>query len=239
MGEGAYGIGSATSTTHAGHRRLPGLRRRREWSFPATLTVKGGARRPGRLRGVRRHNAVIRPDRQHGQAEVDSYLSGEARTSTPPGEVTPQAVGFFGCGRVTPPLRHAQRSRRGSLRGLVVAAHAAVALPPPGMVCHTPPTARPRSGRRRDPVAAGGAAFIERVQPAVMCLTGHISKPGRGAIGPRPWSIRRPGRRRYARVTFDGGCSGPSCWRSPEPCAASMERDRRYDDAWPCGPGRW
>ncbi|MEA4857352.1 MAG: metallophosphoesterase family protein [Solidesulfovibrio sp.] len=216
MGEGAYwiGIGDIHDDTRAID-RLPGLAAAAGVVISGDLTVKGGAPAARAvIEAVRRHNAVILAQIGNmDKADVDSYLSGEGVNIHATGRVTPQGVGFFGCGWSTPtPFGTPSEAGEERIAAWLDAAHAAVAhCPHLVMVCHTPPY-----GTATDVVGGGThvgsravRAFIERVQPAV-CLTGHIHEARAvDAIGAttvvNPGALAGGG---YARVTFDGRLLG-------------------------------
>ena len=143
------------------------------------LTIKGGVAAARRvIAALRDVNPVLMA--QIGNmdlAEVDAYLSGEGINLHATGRVTPQGVGFFGCGWSTPtPFGTPSEAGEDRIAAWLEAAWQAVAhCPNLVLVCHTPPY-----GTATDQVGGGAHVgsravrdFIERVQPAV-CLTGHI-----------------------------------------------------------------
>ena len=143
------------------------------------LTIKGGVAAARRvIAALRDVNPVLMA--QIGNmdlAEVDAYLSGEGINLHATGRVTPQGVGFFGCGWSTPtPFHTPSEAGEERIAAWLAAAHAMVAhCPHLVMVCHTPPF-----GTATDMVGSGAHVgskavreCIERVRPAV-CLTGHI-----------------------------------------------------------------
>lgn len=180
MAEGAYwiGIGDIHDDTRD-IARVPGLDGAAGVVITGDLTIKGGAAAAKAvIEAVRRRNAVLMAQIGNmDKADVDAYLTGEGVNLHATGRVTPQGVGFFGCGWSTPtPFGTPSEASEERIAAWLEAAYATVAhCPDLVMVCHTPP-----SDTATDVVGGGvhvGSravrAFIERVQPAV-CLTGHI-----------------------------------------------------------------
>lgn len=143
------------------------------------LTIKGGAAAARRvIAALRDVNPVLMA--QIGNmdlAEVDAYLSGEGINLHATGRVTPQGVGFFGCGWSTPtPFGTPSEAGEDRIAAWLEAAWQTVAhCPDLVLVCHTPPygTATDQVGGGVHVGSRAVREFIERVQPAV-CLTGHI-----------------------------------------------------------------
>ncbi len=180
MGEGAYWIGIGDIHDDAAAvARVPGLDAAAGVVVTGDLTIKGGvAAAKAVIEAVRRENAVIMAQIGNmDKSEVDAYLTGEGVNLHATGRVTPQGVGFFGCGYSTPtPFGTPSEAGEERIAAWLEAGYAAVAhCPRLVMVCHTPPY-----GTATDVIGGGvhvGSravrAFIERTQPAV-CLTGHI-----------------------------------------------------------------
>jgi len=143
------------------------------------LTIKGGAAAAKRVvDAIREYNPVVLAQIGNMDKEtVDAYLTGEGINLHTTGRVTPQGVGFFGCGWSTPtPFGTPSEAGEDQIAGWLDAAYAVVAhCKHLVMVSHTPPI-----GTATDLVGSGTHVgslavrdFIERVQPEV-CLTGHI-----------------------------------------------------------------
>ncbi|WP_300161867.1 metallophosphoesterase family protein [Solidesulfovibrio sp.] len=213
MGEGAYWIGIGDIHDDAAAvARVPGLDAAAGVVVTGDLTVKGGAAAARAvIEAVRRENAVIMAQIGNmDKSEVDAYLTREGVNIHATGRVTPQGVGFFGCGYSTPtPFGTPSEAGEERIAAWLETGYAAVAhCPHLVMVCHTPP-----HGTATDVVGGGvhvGSqavrAFIERVQPAV-CLTGHIHE-ARAVDRLGATTVVNPGALSgggFARVTFSSG----------------------------------
>jgi hypothetical protein len=159
--------------------RIPGLSEAAGIIISGDLTIKGGAASAKRViaaaRGV---NPVIMA--QIGNmdtSEADAFLTEEGINIHATGRVTPQGVGFFGCGWSTPtPFGTPSEAGEERITAWLEAAHVVVAhCPRLVMVCHTPPrgTAVDVVGTDTHVGSQAVRDFIKRVQPDV-CLTGHI-----------------------------------------------------------------
>lgn len=210
MGEGAYwiGVGDIHDDT-AVIDRVPGLEGAAGVVISGDLTIKGGAAAARAVvAAVRRRNAVLLAQIGNmDKADVDTYLTEEGINLHATGRVTPQGVGFFGCGWSTPtPFGTPSEAGEERIAAWLDAAHAAVAhCPNLVMVCHTPPldTATDVVGGGVHVGSRAVRAFIERVQPAI-CLTGHIHEARAvDAIGKttivNPGALAKGG---YVRVTL-------------------------------------
>lgn len=174
------------------------------------LTIKGGAAAAKRVTSALRDvNPVLMA--QIGNmdlAEVDAYLSGEGLNLHATGRVTPQGVGFFGCGWSTPtPFGTPSEAGEDRIAAWLDAAWQTVAhCPHLVLVCHTPPygTATDLVGGGVHVGSRAVREFIERAQPAV-CLTGHIHESravdamGRTVVV-NPGALADGG---YARIELD------------------------------------
>lgn len=213
MSEGSYWI--AIGDIHddaAAVARVPGLAAAAGVVITGDLTVRGGAgAAKAVVDAVRRQNAVIMAQIGNmDKSDVDAYLTREGINIHATGRVTPQGVGFFGCGYSTPtPFGTPSEAGEERIAAWLEAAHAAVAhCPHLVMVCHTPPY-----GTATDVVGGGThvgskavRAFIERVRPAV-CLTGHIHE-ARAVEVLGATTVVNPGALSgggYARVSFADG----------------------------------
>lgn len=172
------GIGDIHDET-AALGRIPGVDGAAGVVISGDLTVRGGAVAARRIiEVVRGRNPVILAQIGNmDKPDVDEYLTTEGINIHASGRVTPQGVGFFGCGWSTPtPFGTPSEAGEERIAAWLDAAHAAVAHAPHlVLVSHTPPL-----GTAADVVGAGAHVgsqsvrdFIERVQPDV-CLTGHI-----------------------------------------------------------------
>ncbi|MHC1789227.1 metallophosphoesterase [Solidesulfovibrio sp.] len=143
------------------------------------LTVRGGVADAKRVIATARgHNPVLLAQIGNmDKDEVDAYLTAEGINIHATGRVTPQGVGFFGCGWSTPtPFGTPSEAGEDRIAAWLDAAHGAVAhCPLLVLVSHTPPL-----GTAADVVGGGTHVgsravrdCIERVQPDI-CLTGHI-----------------------------------------------------------------
>jgi len=159
--------------------RLPGLSGAAGGIISGDLTIRGGVASAKRvIEAVRGHNPVLMAQIGNmDKAEIDDYLTGEGINIHATGRVTPEGVGFFGCGWSTPtPFGTPSEAGEERIAAWLDAAYAAVAhCSRLVMVCHTPPfdTAADVVGSGTHVGSAVVRAFIERVQPDV-CLTGHI-----------------------------------------------------------------
>jgi uncharacterized protein len=159
--------------------RIPGLSGAAGIIITGDLTIRGGiASAKHVVAAVRRYNPVILAQIGNmDKGDVDTYLTEEGINIHATGRVTPEGVGFFGCGWSTPtPFGTPSEAGEERIGQWLEAAHAAVAhCQKLVMVCHTPPidTAVDVVGANVHVGSRVVRAFIERVQPDV-CLTGHI-----------------------------------------------------------------
>jgi Icc-related predicted phosphoesterase len=159
--------------------RIPDLDKAAGIVISGDLTIKGGVAAAKKVIGaVRSANPVILAQIGNmDKAEVDAYLTGEGLNIHATGRVTPQGVGFFGCGWSTPtPFGTPSEAGEDQIAVWLDAAYEAVAhCPRLVLVCHTPPigTAADVVGTDTHVGSRAVRDFIERVQPDV-CLTGHI-----------------------------------------------------------------
>lgn len=212
MSESAYwiGIGDIHDDVTA-IARVPGLENAAGVIVSGDLTIKGDAVAAKRvIEAISRRNPVIMAQIGNmDKGDVDGYLAREGLNIHATGRVTPEGVGFFGCGWSTPtPFGTPSEAGEERIAAWLEQAHAAVAhCPRLVMVCHTPPY-----GTATDVVGSGThvgsqavRAFIERVQPAV-CLTGHIHEARAvdrlgETVVVNPGALSGGG---YVRVTMDG-----------------------------------
>jgi Icc-related predicted phosphoesterase len=159
--------------------RIPDLAQAAGVVISGDLTIKGGVAGAKRvLEAVRGKNPVLLAQIGNmDKAEVDTYLTGEGMNLHATGRVTPQGVGFFGCGYSTPtPFGTPSEVGEEQIAAWLETAYQAVAhCPKLVLVCHTPPldTATDLVGGGVHVGSRAVRDFLERVQPAV-CLTGHI-----------------------------------------------------------------
>ena len=110
--------------------RLPGLSGAAGIVISGDLTIRGGVASAKQvIEAVRGRNPVIMAQIGNmDKAEIDAYLTGEGINIHATGRVTPEGVGFFGCGWSTPtPFGTPSEAGEERIAAWLDAAYAAVA----------------------------------------------------------------------------------------------------------------